>query len=108
MLPAVAQNSSTSSSTRRVGLEVRKTQGTSTTVHRAPERINIEANYNVENHTLEICYEGVTLGETHLFLNSYLIGYDSQINTSFQIQTPGLYKIEIITDNWIAIGYLQL
>ena len=45
-LPVIAQESSSSSSTRRVGLEVTQTYGHPTTAHRAPMRINIEAYYN--------------------------------------------------------------
>lgn len=107
-LPGFAQESTSSSSTRRVGLKVRQTQESATKVHRAPMCINIEVYYDEEDCTLEICYEGETIGETYLYLNNNLIGYDSEINTSFQILTPGFYKIEIIGDCWIATGYLQL
>lgn len=102
-LPAIAQDS-----TRRVGLEVRQTKEATTTMHRAPMRINIEAYYNEESGTLDICYDGETIGETFLYLNDNIIGYDSEINTSFLISSSGLYKIEIIGDSWIATGYIQL
>lgn len=101
-LPVFAQESTSSSSTRRVGLEVRQTQETATTVHRAPMRINIEAFYNEGSGTLDICYNGEAIGEVFLYLNDNIIGYDSELNTSFQISTPGLYRIEIIGETWIA------
>ena len=107
-LPVFAQESTSSSSTGRVGLEVRQTQETATTVHRAPMRINIEAFYNEGSGTLDICYNGEAIGEVFLYLNDNIIGYDSELNTSFQISTPGLYRIEIIGETWIAQGYIQI
>lgn len=107
-LPVFAQESTSSSSTRRVGLEVRQTQETATTVHRAPMRINIEAFYNEGSGTLDICYNDEAIGEVFLYLNDNIIGYDSELNTSFQISTPGLYRIEIIGETWIAQGYIQI
>lgn len=107
-LPVIAQESTSSSSTRRVGLEVTQTYGHPTTAHRAPMRINIEAYYNEENGTLDICYNGEAVGEVFLYLNDSIIGYDSELNTSFQISIPGLYRIEIIGETWIAQGYIQL
>lgn len=107
-LPVIAQESTSSSSTRRVGLEVTQTYGHPTTAHRAPMRINIEAYYNEENGTLDICYNGEAVGEVFLYLNDNIIGYDSELNTSFQISIPGLYRIEIIGETWIAQGYIQL
>lgn len=107
-LPAIAQESTSSSSTRRVGLEVTQTYGHPTTAHRAPMRINIEAYYNEGDGSLDICYDGEAVGEVYLYLNDTIVGYDSELNTSFQISTPGLYRIEIIGETWIAQGYIQL
>lgn len=106
-LPGLAQES-TSNSTRRVGLEVTQTYGRPTTAHRSPIRINIEAYYNEENSTLDICYEGEAIGEVFLYMNNTIVGYDSELNTSFQISPSGLYRIEIIGETWIAQGYIQL
>lgn len=107
--PVIAQESNSSSSTRTVGLEVHKKDNSiSSTLHRAPMRINIEAYYNEENGTLDICYNGEAVGEVFLYLNDNIIGYDSELNTSFQISIPGLYRIEIIGETWIAQGYIQL
>ena len=55
-----------------------------------------------------ILYDGDATGEVFLYLNNNIIEYDSEINTSFQISIPGLYKIEIIGETWIAQGYIQL
>lgn len=107
-LPVIAQESSSSSSTKRVGLEVTQTYGHPTTAHRAPMRINIEAYYNEGNGSLDIFYDGEAIGEVYLYINDTIVGYDSELNTSFQISTPGLYRIEIIGETWIAQGYIQL
>lgn len=104
-LPVIAQESST----RRVGLEVRQTKETTTTVHRAPARINVEAWYNVENNSIDISYNGEEEGEVFLYMNGNLIDYDSIINTSLQLpSSSGLYTIEIISETWSAQGYIQL
>lgn len=107
-LPVFAKESTSSSSTRRVGLEVRQTKEATSKVHRAPIRINIEAYYNDQSGVLDICYDGEASGEVFLYLNENVIGYDSDINTSFQISTPGLYRIEIVGETWIATGYITL
>lgn len=107
-LPLVAEDNSTEPPSQPVEIEVRPTKKTTTPAHRIPARINIQAYYNAEEGTLEICYDGEAVGETFLYLNGNIIGYDSEINTSFPIATPGLYKLEIVSDSWIAIGFLQL
>ncbi len=107
-LPSIAQGSTGNSSSKRVKLEIRQTKETPTHMHRAPMFIDIEAYYNEEEGTLEICYDGEATGETFLYLNGNAVGYDSEINTSFQISSPGLYRIEVISESWIATGYLQL
>lgn len=107
-LPVIAKESTSGSSTTRVGLEVAQTYGHTTTAHRAPMRINIEAWYNSESKSIEILYDGAANGEVFLYLNENIIGYDSELNTSFQISTPGSYKIVIVGESWTAQGYLQL
>lgn len=107
-LPMMGQQASTNSSKRRVGLEVRQTQGKPTTVHRIPMLVNIEAYYNEEDNTLEVHYDGVEAGEVFLYLNNNLIGYDSEINSSFTIYDGGIYRLAIISENWIAEGELKL
>ena len=108
-LPVIAQESTSSSSTRRVGLEVTQTYGHPTTAHRAPARISIAAWYNIANNSIDISYNGEAEGEVFLYLNGNLIGYDSIINTSLQLpSSSGLYTIEIISEAWIAQGYIQL
>lgn len=105
-LPLVAQGSSGASSTTRVELEVQRKNNSTPVVHRAPMSINIEVYYEEESGTLNICYDGESTGEIFLYLNDTVIGYDSDINTIFQISNSGLYKIEIISETWIATGYL--
>lgn len=107
-LPVFAQESTDSSYIKRVELEVRQTQEPATPMHRAPMRINIEAYYSKASGTLDICYDGEVIGETFLYLDGNIIGYNSELNSSFQIYTPGLYKIAFIGDYWIATGYIQL
>lgn len=105
---SIAQESSNSSSTIRIELETQQTKNSNHPVHRAPMRINIEAYYNEGDGTLEICYDGDAVGEVYLYINDTIVGYDSELNTSFQISTPGLYRIEIIGETWIAQGYIQI
>lgn len=61
-LPSIAQQSSGHTSDRPVSLEVRQTKGSTTHMHRAPMRINIEAYYNEVDGTLDICYDGEAVG----------------------------------------------
>lgn len=107
-LPLVAEDNFNEPPSQPVEFEVRQKQGTTTPAHRIPARINIQAYYNVEEGTLEVYYDGEAVGETFLYLNGNIIGYDTKINTSFPIATPGRYKIEIVSDSWTAIGFLQL
>lgn len=104
---AKAQESNSSTSSNGIILEYSNLNHT-TGRHRAPLRINIEAWYNAENNSINISYDGETTGEAFLYLNNNIIGYDSEINTSFQVSSPGLYKIEIVGETWIAQGYIQL
>lgn len=108
VFPAVAQNSTTGSSTNRVKLEISQKKDPATTVPRIPMHIDIEAFYDSESQTISVCYDGEGEGEAYLYLNENVVGYDSEINTSFQITSPGLCKIEIISESWIATGYIQL
>ena len=71
-------------------------------------RIPIEVFYEKESSTLRVYNYSETTGEVYLYLEGELIGYESEINTSFLISSPGFYKIEIIGENWIAEGYFQL
>ena len=108
VFPAVAQNSTTGSSTNRVKLEISQKKDPVTSIHRIPMHIDIEAFYDPESQTISVCYDGDGEGEVYLYLNENVVGYDSEINTSFQISSPGLYKIEVISESWIATGYIQL
>ena len=104
---SIAQESNGNSDRHGIILVTHSQQQTSTPM-RAPMRINIDAFYDSESSTINICYDGETIGEVFLYLNGTVIGYDSEINTSFPIYTPGFYKIEIIGKNWIAEGDIQL
>lgn len=79
-----------------------------TSVNRVPIHIDLEAFYDSESQTISVCYDGESEGEVYLYLNENVVGYNSEINTSFQISSPGLYKIEVISESWIATGYIQL
>lgn len=107
-LPLVAEDNSNEPSSQPVELDINRNNEPAPKTHRIPARINIQAYYNVEEGTLEVYYDGEAVGETFLYLNGNIIGYDSEINTSFPIATPGLYKLEIVSDSWTAIGFLRL
>lgn len=104
---AIAQDSNGNSKSKHVELELQRRDKTPTMVH-APLHINIDVYYYEEDGTLEVCYEGESTGEVFLYLNDTVIGYNSEINSSFQISDPGCYKIEIVGETWVATGYLQL
>lgn len=106
ILPVIAQDSADNSSQE---IELKYSNGNEpANRHRVPTRINLVAWYNVESGSIEIVYDGEAEGEVFLYLNGNIISYDSNINTSFQISAPGLYKIEIVSESWTAIGFLQL
>lgn len=106
--PSLAKEAEEQNSSQTIRLEINQQTDTPTRVLRAPMRINIEAYYDTENHTIEICYNGEADGEVFLYLDENIIGYDSEINTSFQISSAGYYRIEIISETWIAQGSIQL
>jgi hypothetical protein len=107
-LKAMAQDSQPDKSTEGIRLEVAQNNETNGR-HRVPMHINIVAWYNEESNSIDIAYDGEDDGEVYLYMNDNIIGYDSTINTSLQLPTsPGLYKIQIIGETWIAQGYVQL
>lgn len=108
ILSGIAQDSDSNSTSEQVGLEVSRKQETNTGHHRVPARINIGAWYNAESGSIEIVYDGEAEGEVFLYLNGNIIGYDSNINTSFQISATGLYQIEIVAESWTATGQFRL
>ena len=106
-----AQQSSGNYSNGTVGFEVHKLQNKSSkNVHRAPARVSIDiiAQYDEQAGVLDICSNTDEGGEVFLYQDGKIIDYDSVINTSFQITSPGVYKIEVIGTTWIAEGYIQL
>lgn len=77
-------------------------------IPRAPMKINISAIYDAADNRIDIVYKGESEGEAFLYLNGAVVGYDSELNTSFEVGEPGLYTIEIHTEGWIAYGELQI
>ncbi|MDE6299057.1 MAG: hypothetical protein K2M10_05370 [Muribaculaceae bacterium] len=75
---------------------------------RAPVHGKIEVCYYMSNQILTINQNGAGVGEVYLYLNGIVIDYSSEINSIFQISSPGLYEIEIVGESWTAYGYLQL
>lgn len=106
---AIAGESKTStSSSQGIMLEIAQFKETSGR-HRAPMRVNIEAWYNADSNTIDISYDGEAEGEVFLYLNQDIVEYDSKINASLHLPSShGLYTIEIISETWIAQGYIQL
>ncbi len=72
-------------------------------------RIALNAYYDSESQTIEIIYNGESVGESFLYLNENIIGYNCDINTTFILPTPsGSYTIEVVTESWTAPGSLKL
>lgn len=76
--------------------------------HRTPIHIALVSYYDAESQTVTINYDGEASGEVFLYYNDTLIGYETEINSSFQVSMNGLYKIEILTESWSAEGYFEL
>jgi hypothetical protein len=107
-LHAMAEEPKTSKSSKNIMLEIAQYNETSGRA-RAPMRIGIEAWYNAETNAIEISHYGEAEGEVFLYLNENIVEYDSTINTSLQLpSTSGLYRIEIVSERWIAHGHIQL
>lgn len=78
-------------------------------VHRAPVNININTSYNAENNSIDISYVGEDDGEIFIYMNDDIVGYSSELNTSIQLpSSTGHYRLEIVSETWIAQGHLQL
>lgn len=107
-LHVIAAESKTGESSQSIMLEIAQRNETSGRA-RAPMRISIEAFYNAETNSIDIIYDGEAEGEVFLYLNEDIVEYDSKINTSLHLPSShGLYTIEIISETWIAQGYIQL
>lgn len=109
-IPSIAYAESTKSFSYTIGMEVHRNQNNpSTTVHRAPMNIVIDAIYNPETNSIEITYNGDFDGEVFIYQNNDIIEYRNEINSSFILpSTSGLFQIEIISDNWTASGSINL
>lgn len=104
-----AEDSKDNSTCKPIQLESHPIAGSgSSTRPRAPMYIDIDAWYDSEEQVINISYDGDADGEVLLYLNGNIVDISSEINTTFRIQSPGLYQIEIITENWTAEGSIQL
>lgn len=92
-----------------IDLKLGKIENGNGTPHRKQFYVYIEAYYIPQNNSIEITYFGEAEGEAYLYNGDNLIDYSSSINTTFTLPSQnGLYTIEIVTDSWIAQGYLQI
>lgn len=82
-------------------------KGHDTKVERSIFRLDISVTYHSETHLLEVNADDIE-AEVFLYLNDNVVGYNSEINTTFQIEEPGIYRIEILGESWIAEGSLQV
>ncbi len=83
-------------------MEISIRNNSSTTVHRSPVHIAIDAIYYPE-------YNGDCEGEIFLYRDNNLIENHHEINTSLILPfESGSYRIDIITEDWTAQGYIQL
>lgn len=73
-----------------------------------PIHIDIQAWYDAEAQNIVISYDGEQAGEVYLYLNGVPAGYSSDINTTFPISVSGLYSIEILGEDWVATGEIQI
>lgn len=105
-----ASNDTSNSNTKKVDLEIlSKDTNTGGNRQRAPRYIDLEVFYSGSINSITINYNGDIEGEVYIYRNNILVGYDSQINTTILLPYyGGNYEIEIITDSWIAQGYLEL
>lgn len=108
-IPAFAQTSSNSTSSKQIELNIHQNKKeVLTSSHRAPLHIYIEAIYNEVDGVIEIIYDGDAEGECFLYLNGQIVGYAPEINATFQTSGHGLYLIEIVSETWSAQGSIRL
>lgn len=97
------------SNTTEIKLDTdKKDTSTSPIRDRMPMHIDIQAWYDAEAQNIVISYNGDQAGEVYLYLNGVMAGYSSEINTVFSVSESGLYSIEILGEDWIAIGEIQI
>lgn len=76
---------------------------------RSPRRIDIEVFYSESLNSITIHYNGEIEGEVYIYRNNVLVDYETQINSIILLPySQGNYKIEIITNSWIAKAYLDI
>lgn len=97
------------SNTTEIKLDTDK-KGTSTSPirDRMPIHIDIQAWYDAEAQNIVISYDGEQAGEVYLYLDGMPAGYSSEINTVFPVLESGLYSIEILGEDWVATGEIQI
>lgn len=82
-------------------------KGNQDKVERSIFRLDISVTYDSETHLLKVNADEIE-AEVFLYLNDNIVGYSSEINTTFRIEEPGIYRIEILGESWIAEGSIQL
>lgn len=92
-----------------IDLDISKGGKPSTPIRdRMPIHIDIQAWYDAEAQNIVISYDGEQAGEVYLYLDGMPAGYSSEINTVFPVLESGLYSIEILGEDWIATGEIQI
>ena len=96
------------SNIENVSLEITKS-GNESKRHRAPTRKCVNAYYDKLNNVISITCDMSVEPSISLYLDNNLIDFCHSTNTMFQLPEPhGQYKIEIVGENWMAIGYLDI
>lgn len=77
------------------------------TIHRNPLNMNVEVSFDPEINCLYV--SGDADAEVNLYFDGRLIEHSDSMNTTFYVsESGGIYMIEIITDSWSAIGYIEV
>ncbi|MDE5791372.1 MAG: hypothetical protein K2H96_09115 [Muribaculaceae bacterium] len=114
VLLSYAESSNGNYTSKDVELIFRQSKNTPVK-HRMPGKKDVSGNYNVDldvlydtiSQTIIVQYAGEENGEVRLYYGNTLMDYATDINCSFQIPTTGIYTIEVITENWVAEGYID-
>ena len=108
VLPGFAEGSSNGTSIPIIMEKHPKDHLSGPPVHRLPDNLEVTAFYDPGTGCINIETNSESEGVVYLHRNNVVIGYSHEINTSFPVSASGLYKIEIVTEGWLAVGYLQL
>lgn len=105
---ALAETSNGKPVSDEIGLEFHQKDNGSRT-HRSPLRHNITACYDEFTNSIIINCDDGTLAEVYIYQNDTIIEYKQSVTLTFQLPEPhGQYKIEIVGENWMAIGFLDI